>query len=106
MSISLTTLTVLSASWLTVMSGTAMQDQPAAPAQTQPASDGTVSGATATIVVKPAIDDPASIVTAEDMLDVLERANQDLVTLRANIRIGTHKDLQGDLQRSTGVVYY
>ncbi len=106
MSISLTTLTVLSASWLTVMSGAAMQDQPAAPAQTQPTSDGTVTGATATIVVKPAIDDPASILTAEDMLDVLERANQDLVTLRANIRIGTLKDLQGDLQRRTGVVHY
>lgn len=108
MSICTNALMVLTASWVTAMHG---QVQPAETPQTQPATvtEGQVQGATATIVVKPAVSasvDPASIVTAEDMLDVLEAANQDLVTLRAGIRIGTLKDLQGDLQRRTGMVYY
>ena len=62
--------------------------------------------ATAVTVVKAAPVDAAAIVTAEDLLDVLESANKDLVTLRAGIRIGTMKELQGDLQRRTGMVYY
>lgn len=108
MSICTNALMVLTASWVTAMSG---QTPPAETPPTQPApvTEGQVQGATATIVVKPAVTatmDAANIVTAEEMLDVLELANTDLVTLRAGIRIGTLKDLQGDLQRRTGMVYY